>query len=170
MDCVGLIQWQESLKWGRQEVRGFPGGTSGKEPACQCNRLKRQGFDSWVGKIPWRRARQLTPVFLPGESHGQRSLLSYIQSIALQSQTQLQWLSIHAYRKSERGKVMIEAGMGVMCFEDGRRGHKPLEAEKTRKQILLSKPLKGPSLPDTLTLQPSETWLISDFWPWPLKF
>ena len=27
----------------------------------------------WVGKIPWRRARQPTPVFLPGESHGQRS-------------------------------------------------------------------------------------------------
>ena len=52
---------------------------------------------------------------------------------------------------------MIEAGMGVMCFEDGGRGHKPLEAEKTRKQILLSKPLKGASLPDTLTLQPSET-------------
>ena len=35
------------------------------------------GFDLWVGKIPWRRARQPTPVFLPGESHGQRSLVSY---------------------------------------------------------------------------------------------
>ena len=32
------------------------------------------GFDPWVGKIPWRRKRQPTPVFLPGESHGQRSL------------------------------------------------------------------------------------------------
>ena len=31
-------------------------------------------FDPWVRKIPWRRARQHTPVFLPGESHGQRSL------------------------------------------------------------------------------------------------
>ena len=31
-------------------------------------------FDPWVGKIPWRRAWQHTPVFLPGESHGQRSL------------------------------------------------------------------------------------------------
>ena len=128
--CVGLIQWQESLKWGRQEVRGFPGGNSGKQRACQCNRLKRQGFDSWVGKIPWRRAQQLTPVFLPGESHGQRSLLSYIQSIALQSQTRLQWLSIHARRKSEGGKVMIEAGMGVMCFEDGGRGQSPWKLKK----------------------------------------
>ena len=32
------------------------------------------GFDPWVGKIPWRRERLPTPVFLPGESHGQRSL------------------------------------------------------------------------------------------------
>ena len=32
---------------------------------------------SWVGKIPWRRTRQPTPVFLPGESHGQRSLAGY---------------------------------------------------------------------------------------------
>ena len=31
----------------------------------------------WVGKIPWRRKRQLTPVFLPGESRGQRSLVGY---------------------------------------------------------------------------------------------
>ena len=33
--------------------------------------------ETWVGKIPWRRARQPTPVFLPGESHGQRSLAGY---------------------------------------------------------------------------------------------
>ena len=37
----------------------------------------RLGFDSWVGKIPWRRPWQPTPVFLPGESHGQRSLAGY---------------------------------------------------------------------------------------------
>ena len=55
---------------------GFPGGASGKESACQ-NRTKRQGFAPKVGKIPWRRARQPTPVFLPGESHGQRSLVGY---------------------------------------------------------------------------------------------
>ena len=32
------------------------------------------GFDPWVRKIPWRRAGQPTPVILPGDSHGQRSL------------------------------------------------------------------------------------------------
>ena len=56
---------------------GFPGGTSGKEPACGCRRHKRRGFEPWVGKIPWRRKQQLTPVFLPGESHGQRSWRGY---------------------------------------------------------------------------------------------
>ena len=50
---------------------------SGKEPTCQCRRRKRLEFDPWVGKIPWRRAWQPTPVCLPGESHGRRSLEGY---------------------------------------------------------------------------------------------
>ena len=56
---------------------GFPGGASGKEPACQCRRGKKSEFDLWVGKIPWRRAWQPTPVLLPGEAPGQRSLVGY---------------------------------------------------------------------------------------------
>ena len=55
----------------------FPGGASGKEPACQCRRCKRCRFDPWAGKILWRRTWQPTPVFLPGESYGQRSLAGY---------------------------------------------------------------------------------------------
>ena len=51
-----------------------PGGVNGKEPACQG---RRPGFHPWVGKIPWRRAWQPTPVSLPRESHGQRSLEGY---------------------------------------------------------------------------------------------
>ena len=50
---------------------------TGKESICQCRRRKRQGFDPWVRKVPWRRKWQPTPVFLPGESHGQRSLVGY---------------------------------------------------------------------------------------------
>ena len=47
-------------------------------PTNQCKRHKRPcGFNPWVGKIPWRRACQPTPVFLPGEFHGQRSLMGY---------------------------------------------------------------------------------------------
>ena len=45
----------------------FPVGLSGNEPACQCRRCKRHRFDPWVGKIPWSRAWQSTPAFLPGE-------------------------------------------------------------------------------------------------------
>ena len=47
---------------------GFPKWLCGKESACQ---YKRHGFDPWVGKTPWRRAWQPTPVLVPGESHGQ---------------------------------------------------------------------------------------------------
>ena len=56
---------------------GFPGGTRDKEPECQCSRLESHGLDPWVGKIPWRRKWQPTPVLLAGESHGQRSLAGY---------------------------------------------------------------------------------------------
>ena len=45
-----------------------------KESACQCKRHRRHSFDPWVGKIPWRRKWQPTPIFLPGKFHGQRSL------------------------------------------------------------------------------------------------
>ena len=39
--------------------------------------MRRPGFDPWVGKIPWRRKWQPTPVLLPGESYGGRSLVGY---------------------------------------------------------------------------------------------
>jgi len=42
-----------------------------------CRRCERCGFDPWVGKIPWRRKGQPTPVFLPGKFHRQRSLVGY---------------------------------------------------------------------------------------------
>ena len=54
--------------------QGFPGGSDGKKIRLQC---KRQGFNPWVRKSPWRRAWQPTPVFLPGGSHGQRRLEGY---------------------------------------------------------------------------------------------
>ena len=73
---------------------GFPDGPSGKEPTCQCRRHKRWGFDPWVRKIPWRRTWQPTPVFLPGESHGQRSLAGYSPQEA-KSGTQLKQLCTH---------------------------------------------------------------------------
>ena len=55
-------------------AQGLPWWLSSKESACQCRRHR---FNPWVRKIPWRRKRQPTSVFLPGDSHGQRSLVSY---------------------------------------------------------------------------------------------
>ena len=54
---------------------------SGKESTCQCRRCR---FDPWVGKIPWRRKWQPTPVFSPGKAHGQRRLAGHIQSTGSQ--------------------------------------------------------------------------------------
>ena len=70
----------------------FPGGASGKEPTCQCKRFKRCRFDPWAWKIPWRRAWEPTPVFLPGESHGQKSPVATVHGVT-QSQTRQKQLS-----------------------------------------------------------------------------
>ena len=74
------------------------GGTRGKEPACQCRRPKRRRFDPWVRKIPWRKAWKPAPVFLPGESHGQRNLAGYIAHSIAKSQTRLKQLSMYRHR------------------------------------------------------------------------
>ena len=54
--------------------RGFSGNASVKNPSCQCRRSKRHHFNLWFRKMPWKRAWPSTPVFLPGRSHGSRSL------------------------------------------------------------------------------------------------
>ena len=58
---------------------GLLGGASGKEPTCQCRRHKKCGvqFLGWEGPLEEDMATYSTPVFLPGESHGQRSLVGY---------------------------------------------------------------------------------------------
>ena len=53
---------------------GFSGSSAGKESACNLGDL---GLIPGLGKIPWRRAWQPSPVFLPGESHGHKSLVGY---------------------------------------------------------------------------------------------
>ena len=54
-------------------VYGFPGGSDNKESACNAG----LEFNPWVRKNPWKRAWKPTPVFLPREFHGQRSLAGY---------------------------------------------------------------------------------------------
>ena len=53
---------------------GCADGSDGKDSICNARRPE---FDPWVGKIPCKRASRPTPVFLPGESKGQRSLAEY---------------------------------------------------------------------------------------------
>ena len=55
-------------------LRSFPGGSDGNGNRLQ---FERPGFDPWVGKIPWRRKWQPTPVILPGKFHGWRNLIGY---------------------------------------------------------------------------------------------
>ena len=65
---------KSSLCWASLLSVGLCKWLSGKESACQCGKC---GFSPWVGKIPWRREWQPTPVFVPVKSHGWRSLAGY---------------------------------------------------------------------------------------------
>ena len=58
------------------------------ETAC-----RRPGFNPWVRKVPWRWKWQPIPVFLPGESHGQRSLVGYIQFMVSQESDKTEGLN-----------------------------------------------------------------------------
>ena len=66
---------------------------------------KRHGSDSWVRKIPWRRAWQPTPVSLPGESHGQKSLEGYSPWVCTESGTTE--ATGHGTRKLDNGRQML---------------------------------------------------------------
>ena len=68
---------------------------SGKESACQCRRWR---FRPWVGKIPWSREWQLTPLFFPGKFCGQRSLADYSPWRHKESDTTEQ-LSMHTWEQ-----------------------------------------------------------------------
>ena len=68
--CINSNRFFFLSLWISYMYIGLPWWLSGQESTCQY-------FEPWVGKIPWRRRWQSTLVFLPGKSHGQRSLVSY---------------------------------------------------------------------------------------------
>ena len=75
---TGSFQQQRTYHGSYSKLVALCGVTrchNGKESVYQC---KRCGLDPWVGRIPWGRKREPAPVFLPGNSHGQRSLTGYI--------------------------------------------------------------------------------------------
>ena len=67
----------DSMDVSLSELREFVMDRKAWRAGIHCLRCGRPGFDPWVGKIPWRRKWQSTPVLLPGKSHGQRSLVGY---------------------------------------------------------------------------------------------
>ena len=103
----------------------FPGGPSGKELTCKCRRWKRHGFNPWVGKNPWRRAWQPTPVFLPKDSHGQRSLVGF--SLCVGKDSPLKQLSRHTHTHTliviigERYRLKILQGRDTYWISQGKR-------------------------------------------------
>ena len=70
-----LLQWTHNLS--RTLGIWLPWWLSNKEYCCQCKRCIRHRFSLWVGKIPWRRKWQPTPVSFSGKFHGQRSPVGY---------------------------------------------------------------------------------------------
>ena len=94
---------------------GLPRWLRGKESACQVMICRRRGFNPWVRKIPWRRKRQPTPVFLLEKSHGWRSLAAYspwnheeldtTEQLRTHTHTQI---SVHTYRTGFSMKDMDE--------------------------------------------------------------
>ena len=77
-----------------------------KKTACQCRRHKRHGFDPWVGKIPWRRPWQPTPVFLPGESRGKGTWWATVHGVT-KSRTQSDLAHTHALETRHRVLPMV---------------------------------------------------------------
>ena len=87
---------------------GLLGVNISKESACQCKRCKSRGFSPWVGKIPWSRKWQPTPVFLPRESHTQRSLAGYSPLNHKELDT-TEYTHTHIYFLATRG-LLLRAG------------------------------------------------------------
>ena len=75
---TAAYQAPPSMGFRLHEMRSFLGGfLVVKDTPANAGDIRDVGFDPWVGKLSWRRVQQPTPVFLPGESHGQRSLAGY---------------------------------------------------------------------------------------------
>ena len=81
------VPGQTCLNQCREKSHGNPSMVfGGKESSCQCRRYR---FNPYFRKIPWRRQWQSTPVFSPGKSHGQRSLMGYSPWESQKSRTRL---------------------------------------------------------------------------------
>ena len=100
-------------RWGSH--LGFPGGAGGKEPDCQCRRYRRYGFNPLGREDPLEEDMQPRSVFLPGESHVQRSLVGYSPWDCKElGKTERLTLSLHMSAVS-----MMSVCIGIMCLPRG---------------------------------------------------
>ena len=117
-----------------------------------CLQCRRPGFDPWVGKIPWRRKWQPTPVFLPGKSYGQRRLVGYSpwshKRVGHNLVTKWQHENV---KKQEDSQNITELGMRINCvlWQFPNMSHWPIALHPSG--------LLAPSLPP----QPWGMWPIS---------
>ena len=82
-NLIRFLGWEDPLENGwatHSNILGPPCGSDGKRSTCNAGR---PGLDPWAGKMPWRREVLPTPVFWPGEFHGQRSLAGYSPNFPL---------------------------------------------------------------------------------------
>ena len=106
LQLVQISANQLPLCWPSQEVLMV------KNSPANAGRHQRCEFETWVRKIPWRRAWQPTLVFLPGEPHGQRSLAGC--SPWGHKETQLRKLSMQAGRKEHRTKTFSKKSSNLL--------------------------------------------------------
>ena len=145
----------------------------GKASVCQCRRHR---FDPWVGKIPWRKKWQSTPVFLPGKSYGQRSLVSYSPWGHKESDMTVRLTHTHTHTHTHtRGSCCVAQGAQISALwwpigvglegdwkvlEGGdicihKVGSLPCTAEtNTRRKAIILQVLKIP-------LNPTISWILS---------
>ena len=91
---------------------GFPGGTSGKKPACQCRICKRQGFDPWVRKIPLEEGIAICSSILAWRI---RALGATVHGV-VQNWTRLKWLSMHACMDADQLSITSSLTMLPVSF------------------------------------------------------
>ena len=109
---------------------GFPGGSEGKASACNVGDV---GSIPRVGKIPWRRKWQPTPLLLPGKFHGQRSLGGYSPWDCKESHTTEQ---LHFF--SWAGSVVKNPSTNKETLVQSLDPEDPLEKEMTMHSSILT--------------------------------
>ena len=147
---------------GNRHLLDFPVNSDGVKKKKICLQCRRPGFDPWVGKILWRRAWQLTPVFSPGESQGQRSMVG--SSIGGRKESDMTKRLTRWNRQNLETRILGDCQQNVLvkiwarqaAFKNESKGHIPCgrcedwaahQDPRPRGERLF---LRGPHCPDRL--------------------